>query len=112
MANVKQVQWATPTVMTGTGREVIQLLHRSPTQRTVAVSLPNNEQGLAAEIVFKRVVEFPAATDRAKPTGQPQKDRQRVASRRGSLRGRDGAGAHAHRFQIDDLEKRRFHSRG
>ena len=52
MANVKQVQRATPTVMTGTGREVIQLLHRSPAQRTVAVSLPNNEQGLAAEIVF------------------------------------------------------------
>ena len=58
MANVKQVQRATPTVMTGTGRQVIQLLHRSPAQRTVAVSLPNNEQGIAAEIVFHRVVEF------------------------------------------------------
>ena len=58
MANVKQVQRATPTVMTGTGRQVIQLLHRSPAQRTVAVSLPNNEQGVAAEIVFNRVVEF------------------------------------------------------
>ena len=58
MANVKQVQRVTPTVMTGTGREVIQLLHRSPAQRTVAVSLPNNEQGLAAEIVFNRVIEF------------------------------------------------------
>ena len=33
-------------------------MHRSPAQRTVAVSLPNNEQGLAAEIVFNRVVEF------------------------------------------------------
>jgi hypothetical protein len=44
--------------MTGTGREVIQLLHRSPAQRTVAVSLPNNEQGLAAEIVLNRVIEF------------------------------------------------------
>jgi hypothetical protein len=44
--------------MTGTGRQVIQLLHRSPAQRTVAVSLPNNEQGVAAEIVFNRVVEF------------------------------------------------------
>jgi len=58
VANVKQVQRATPTVMTGTGRQVIQLLHRSPAQRTVAVSLPNNEQGVAAEIVFNRVVEF------------------------------------------------------
>lgn len=58
MANVKLTQSATPTVMTGTGREVIQLLHRSPAQRTVAVSLPNNEQGLAAEIVFNRVIEF------------------------------------------------------
>jgi hypothetical protein len=44
--------------MTGTGRQVIQLLHRSPAQRTVAVSLPNNEQGVAAEIVLNRVVEF------------------------------------------------------
>jgi hypothetical protein len=44
--------------MTGTGREVIQLLHRSPAQRTVAVTLPNNEQGLAAEIVLNRVIEF------------------------------------------------------
>ena len=58
MANVKLTQSATPTVMTGTGREVIQLLHRTPAQRTVAVSLPNNEQGVAAEIVFNRVVEF------------------------------------------------------
>jgi hypothetical protein len=44
--------------MTGTGREVIQLLHRFPAQRTVAVTLPNNEQGLAAEIVLNRVIEF------------------------------------------------------
>jgi len=44
--------------MTGTGREVIQLLHRSPAQRAVAVTLPNNEQGLAAEIVLNRVIEF------------------------------------------------------
>jgi hypothetical protein len=58
VANVKLVQKATPTVMTGTGREVIRLLHRSPAQRTVAVSLPNNELGLAAEIVFNRVIEF------------------------------------------------------
>jgi hypothetical protein len=44
--------------MTGTGREVIELLHRSPAQRTVAVSLPDNEQGAAAEIVFHRMVAF------------------------------------------------------
>ncbi len=58
MANVKQIQRATLTVMTGTGREVIQLLHRSPARRTVAVSLPDNEQGMAAEIVFHRVAAF------------------------------------------------------
>lgn len=58
MANAKQIQRATPTVMAGTGREVIELLHRSPAQRTVAVSLPDNEQGAAAEIVFNRVVAF------------------------------------------------------
>jgi len=58
VATVKQIQQATPTVMTGTGREVIQLLHRSPTRRTVAVSLPDNEQGVAAEIVFHRVAAF------------------------------------------------------
>src|ERR1700728_1685576 len=44
--------------MTGTGREVIEQLRHSPTRRTVAVSLLDNEQGVAAEIVFNRVVAF------------------------------------------------------
>ena len=58
MANVKQIEWVTPTVMTGTGREVIEQLRRSPARRTVAVSLLDNEQGVAAEIVFQRVAAF------------------------------------------------------
>ena len=44
--------------MTGTGREVMEQLRRSPTRRTVAVSLLDNEQGVAAEIVFQRVAAF------------------------------------------------------
>jgi hypothetical protein len=58
VANVKQIEWVTPAVMTGTGREVMEQLRRSPTRRTVAVSLLDNEQGVAAEIVFQRVAAF------------------------------------------------------
>jgi hypothetical protein len=54
VANVKQIEWVQPSVMTGTGREVIEQLRRSPTRRTVAVSLLDNEQGVAAEIALTR----------------------------------------------------------
>ena len=58
MSNVKQIQQVTPLVMSGTGRDVIELLHRSPDRRTVAVSFADDEQVAAAESVFQRVAEF------------------------------------------------------
>jgi hypothetical protein len=58
MSNVKQIQQVTPLVMSGTARDVIELLHRSPNRRTVAVSFADDEQVAAAESVFQRVAEF------------------------------------------------------
>jgi hypothetical protein len=58
MSNVKRIPQATPFVMSGTGQDVIALLHKSPNQRTVAVSFTDDEQVAAAESVFQRVAEF------------------------------------------------------
>ena len=58
MSNVKLIQQVTPLVMSGTGHDVIELLHKSPNRRTVAVSLADDEQLAAAESVFQRVAEF------------------------------------------------------
>jgi hypothetical protein len=58
MSNVKQIQQVTPLVMSGTGRDVIELLRRSPNRRTVAVSFADDDQVGAAESVFQRVAEF------------------------------------------------------
>jgi hypothetical protein len=58
MSNVKQIQQVTPLVISGTGRDVIELLHKSPNRRTVAVSFADDEQVAAAESVFQRVAEF------------------------------------------------------
>lgn len=58
MSNVKQIQQVTPLVMSGTGHDLIELLHKSPNRRTVAVSFADDEQVAAAESVFQRVAEF------------------------------------------------------
>jgi hypothetical protein len=58
MSEAKQIQKVTSAVLSGTGREVIRLLHRSPEQRTVAVTFADDEQGAAAERVIQQVVEF------------------------------------------------------
>src|SRR5258707_1687109 len=58
MSNVKQIQQVTPLVMSGTGHDVIEFLHKSPNRRTVAVSFADDEQVAAAESVFQRVPEF------------------------------------------------------
>jgi hypothetical protein len=58
MSEVKQIQNVTSAVLSGTGNEVIQLLHRSPKLRTVAVTFADDEQGAAAERVIHQVVEF------------------------------------------------------
>jgi hypothetical protein len=58
MSNVKHIQEVTPLVMSGTGHDVIEFLHKSPNRRTVAVSFADDEQVAAAESVFQRVAEF------------------------------------------------------
>ncbi len=54
----KEIQDSTSTVLSGTGREVIGLLLRSPEKRTVAVTFPDDEEGAAAESVIRQVMEF------------------------------------------------------
>lgn len=58
MPEAKQIQNVTSAVLSGTGNEVIRLLHRSGKQRTVAVTFADDEQGAAAERVIHQVVEF------------------------------------------------------
>jgi hypothetical protein len=58
MSEVKQTQNVASAVLSGTGEEVIRLLHRSREQRTVAMTFADDEQGAAAERVIHQVVEF------------------------------------------------------
>jgi hypothetical protein len=58
MSEAKQIQNVSSAVLSGTGTEVIQLLHRSRKQRTVAVTFADDEQGAAAERVIHQLVEF------------------------------------------------------
>ena len=58
MSEAKQIQNATSAVLSGTGNEVIRLLHHSGKQRTVAVTFADDEQGAAAERVIHQLVEF------------------------------------------------------
>jgi hypothetical protein len=58
MAEARQIQNVTSAVLSGTGSEVIRLLHGSGKQRTVAVTFADDEQGAAAERVIHQVVEF------------------------------------------------------
>jgi hypothetical protein len=58
MAQTKQNQATRSAVLTGTGREVVRQLNRSPERRTVAVTFADDEQGATAERVIHQVVEF------------------------------------------------------
>jgi hypothetical protein len=58
MAQAKQNQAVRSAVLSGTGRDVIRQLNRSPERRTVAVTFADDEQGAAAERVIHQVVEF------------------------------------------------------
>ena len=58
MAQVKQIKKVSSAVLSGTGRDVIRELNRSPERRTVAVTFADDEQGAAAERVIHQVVEF------------------------------------------------------
>ena len=58
MAQVKRIGRVRSAVLSGTGRDVIRQLNRSPERRTVAVTFSDDEQGAAAERVIHQVVEF------------------------------------------------------
>lgn len=58
MSNAKQIHQEAPTVMVGTGLEVIQLLHRSTARRALAVTFANDDEMHLLELMIRRVTEF------------------------------------------------------
>jgi hypothetical protein len=58
MSNAKQLHQEAPTVMVGTGPEVIQLLHRSTARRALAVTFANDDEMHLLELMIRRVTEF------------------------------------------------------
>src|SRR3954468_14413335 len=58
MTQAKRMHSVSSAVLSGTGRDVIRKLNRSPERRTVAVTFADDEQGAAAERVIHQVVEF------------------------------------------------------
>ncbi len=58
MSNAKQLDQEVPTVMVGTGPEVIQLLHRSTARRALAVTFANDDEMHLLELMIRRVTEF------------------------------------------------------
>jgi hypothetical protein len=58
MSNAKELHHEVPTVMVGTGPEVIQLLHRSTARRALAVTFANDDEMHLLELMIRRVTEF------------------------------------------------------
>jgi hypothetical protein len=58
MSNAKELHQEVPTVMVGTGSEVIQLLHRSTARRALAVTFANDDEMHLLELMIRRVTEF------------------------------------------------------
>ncbi|WP_035357165.1 hypothetical protein [Edaphobacter aggregans] len=58
MSNAKELHREVPTVMVGTGPEVIQLLHRSTARRALAVTFANDDEMHLLELMIRRVTEF------------------------------------------------------
>jgi hypothetical protein len=58
MSNAKQLDQEVPTVMVGTGPEVIKLLHRSTARRALAVTFANDDEMRLLELMIRRVTEF------------------------------------------------------
>jgi len=58
MSNAKQLDQEVPTVMVGTGPEVIKLLHRSTARRALAVTFANDDEMHLLELMIRRVTEF------------------------------------------------------
>jgi hypothetical protein len=58
MSKAKELHQEVPTVMVGTGPEVIQLLHRSTARRALAVTFANDDEMHLLELMIRRVAEF------------------------------------------------------
>jgi hypothetical protein len=58
MSKAKELHQEVPTVMVGTGPEVIQLLHRSTARRALAVTFANDDEMHLLELMIRRVTEF------------------------------------------------------
>ncbi len=58
MSNAKQLDQEVPTVMVGTGPEVIKLLHRSTARRALVVTFANDDEMHLLELMIRRVTEF------------------------------------------------------
>jgi len=58
MSKAKQLHQEAPTVMVGTGPEVIQLLHLSTARRALAVTFANDDEMHLLELMIRRVTEF------------------------------------------------------
>ena len=58
MSNAKELHQEVPTVMVGTGPEVIKLLHRSTARRALAVTFANDDEMHLLELMIRRVTEF------------------------------------------------------
>jgi hypothetical protein len=54
----EEIESSPSAVMSGSGREVARLLQRRATQRIVAVTFSDDEQGRAAEQVIQRLLAF------------------------------------------------------
>jgi hypothetical protein len=58
MSNAKELHQEVPTVMVGTGPEMIQLLHRSTARRVLTVTFESDAEMHLLELMIRRVTEF------------------------------------------------------
>ncbi len=58
MSNTKELHQEVPTVMVGTGPEVIQLLHRSTARRVLTITFESDAEMHLLELMIRRVTEF------------------------------------------------------
>ena len=58
MSNTKQLHQEVPTVMVGTGPEVIQLLHRSTARQVLTITFESDAEMHLLELIIRRVTEF------------------------------------------------------
>lgn len=54
----RRVREKNPSVMVGTGRELIQMLNRAPARRTMAITFDDEAHAAAAEAVYRGVAAF------------------------------------------------------